>query len=189
MPNAPGGQLADDHDRSALLITGTVGAGKTAVAVMVGHVLSQAAIPNAVIDLDWLRRSWPAPKEDRFNSEVELRNLKPMARNYFRAGAVRLLMAGVVETRAARDRYHDVLGVPLLICRLRVALPVVHARLVRRHADDPVGLPWHVDRSRELNGILEAAAVEDVIVEATQGDVAQVADRVIRAVGWDRSPD
>ncbi len=166
MPSAPSGQLAGDRDRSALLITGTVGAGKTAVAVMVGHVLSQAGIPNAVVDLDWLRRSWPAPRRDRFNSDVELRNLKPVAHNYFSAGAVRLLMAGVVETRAARDRYQDVLGIPLLICRLRVALPVVHARLVRRHAGDQVGLRWHVDRSRELDGILEEAAVEDVTVEA-----------------------
>ena len=81
-------------------------------------------------------------------------NLRPVARNYVKAGAARLVIAGVVETRAARHSYQDALGVPLLICRLRVAVPVVRGRLVRRHADDDVALCWHVDRAGELDGIL-----------------------------------
>ena len=36
-------------------------------AEMVGGVLTEAGVPNAVIDLDWLRRSWPSPSGDRFN--------------------------------------------------------------------------------------------------------------------------
>ena len=47
---------------SAMLINGTVGAGKTSVAEMVGDLLTEAGMPNAVIDLDWLRRSWPSPE-------------------------------------------------------------------------------------------------------------------------------
>jgi adenylylsulfate kinase len=104
--------------RSALLITGTVGAGKTSVAEMVGDLLSEAGVPNAVIDLDWLRRSWPSPAGDRFNLAMELRNLRPVARNYLDAGVVRIVLAGVVETRVDRDRYQDALGDPLSVCRL-----------------------------------------------------------------------
>jgi len=52
---------------SALLINGTVGAGMTSVAERVGDLLTEAGVPNAVIDLDWLRRSWPSPTGDRFN--------------------------------------------------------------------------------------------------------------------------
>ncbi|MDQ3476975.1 MAG: hypothetical protein M3492_11755 [Actinomycetota bacterium] len=69
---------------------GTVGAGKSVVAVVIADLLSDAGIPNAVIDLDWLRRSWPKPVRDRFNSAMELRNLKPVARNYLEAGAARV---------------------------------------------------------------------------------------------------
>jgi hypothetical protein len=35
---------------------------------MVGDLLSEEGIANAVIDLDWIRRSWPSPAGDRFNS-------------------------------------------------------------------------------------------------------------------------
>ena len=97
---------------SALLINGTVGVDKTSVAEMVGDLLTEAGVPNAVIDLDWLRRSWPSPAGDRFNVAMALRNLRSVARNYRDAGAVRIVLGGVIETKVERDRHQDTLGVP-----------------------------------------------------------------------------
>ncbi|MEO3890831.1 hypothetical protein [Nonomuraea sp. B5E05] len=42
----------------ALLITGTVGVGKTSVADAAGDVLSDAGVPNAVIDVDPQSLDW-----------------------------------------------------------------------------------------------------------------------------------
>jgi Ni2+-binding GTPase involved in maturation of urease and hydrogenase len=53
----------NDHP-TAVLITGTVGAGKTSVAAAAGSILAEARIPHAVIDLDALTQSWPAPPDD-----------------------------------------------------------------------------------------------------------------------------
>jgi Ni2+-binding GTPase involved in maturation of urease and hydrogenase len=39
----------------AVLVTGTVGSGKTTVVDAIGDVLRRRRVPNAVIDLDWLR--------------------------------------------------------------------------------------------------------------------------------------
>ena len=77
---------------------------------MVGDLLTETGVPNAVIDLDWLRRSWPSPTGDRFNVAMALRNLRSVARNYQDAGAVRIVLAGVIETRDGRDRHEDALG-------------------------------------------------------------------------------
>ena len=104
---------------SALLINGTVGAAKTSVAEMVGDLLTEAGVPNAVIDLDWLRQSWPSPTGDRFNLAMTLRNLRSVASNYRDAGVVRIVLAGVIETRVDRHRHQDALEVPLSVCRLR----------------------------------------------------------------------
>ncbi|MEU4162616.1 adenylyl-sulfate kinase [Actinoplanes sp. NPDC026670] len=169
---------------SALLVTGTVGSGKTSVADALGDLLADAELPNAVIDVDWLRRSWPAPPGDRFNRGITLRNLRAVARNYVDAGALRLVLAGVIESRAERDAYRIALGVPLAVCRLTVDLPTVRQRLTRRHQDDPDGLRWHLDRSGELDEILRRARVEDVTVEVTSRSVRQVAEAVRDAVGW-----
>lgn len=177
--------IAGSTLRSALLITGTVGAGKTSVAGMVGDLLTGQGIANAVIDLDWLRRFWPGPADDPYNLALGLRNLRPMARNYLDAGAVRIVLAGVIETQTHRDLHQDAVGVPLSVCRLRVDLPVVRDRLARRHEGDGAVLQWHLDRSGELDAILETAGVEDFTVDASDLSISLTAAAVIRAAGWD----
>lgn len=169
---------------AALLITGTVGAGKTSVADAAGDLLAAAGIPHAVIDLDWLRRSWPAPADDPFHLELTLRNLRDVARNHLEAGARRLVLAGVVESRDERRRHQEAVGVDLTVCRLRVPIPVVHRRLARRHEGDEAGLRWHLDRSGALDDILVAAQVEDVVVDAEERSVTSLAAAVMEAVGW-----
>jgi chloramphenicol 3-O-phosphotransferase len=172
------------HRSAALLITGTVGAGKTTVADALGDLLAKAGTPHAVIDVDWLRRAWPAPPGDPFQSRLTLRNLRDVAANFRDAGLARLVLAGVVETRAQRDEYRDALGLDLTVCRLRVAPDVLRQRLTRRHENDPGRLPWHLDRAPELDGILDRAGVEDVIVDATKGTPYDTARAVAAAVGW-----
>jgi adenylylsulfate kinase-like enzyme len=167
----------------ALLITGTVGAGKTTVADAIGDLLTAAQIPNAVLDLDWLSNSWPSPPGDPCNVGLRLRNVRALAGNYLEAGAVRLVAAGVVDSDETRKLCEEALGVELTTCRLRVDLALVRQRLARRHAGDDVRLRWHLNRSGELDALLEQARVEDVVVEAA-GSPAEVAGAVLAAVGW-----
>ena len=167
-----------DH---ALLLTGTVGAGKTSVADAIGDLLTEAGVPNAVIDLDWLRRSWPCPPDDPFNLAMTLRNLRPVARNFLDAGAVRLVLAGVVESHEERRLYREAIGIDLVVCRLLVDLPTVRQRLMKRHGTDAAGLRWHLDRSGELDSILDRARVEDVTVDAATGSITEVAAAVLTA--------
>lgn len=174
-------------EAAALLITGTVGAGKTSVAEAAGELLAERRTPHAVIDLDGLRRFWPAPEDDPFSLGLTLRNLRDVARNFLDAGARRLVLAGVVESRDERKRYEEALGgVGLVVCRLRVRLPVVHERLARRHEGDEPGLRWHLGRSGELDRILDEAGAEDVTVDATERPVRDVAAAVLEAAGWRR---
>ncbi|WP_392750048.1 hypothetical protein [Streptomyces sp. LN590] len=168
----------------ALLITGTVGVGKTSVADAAGDLLAGSGVPNAVIDMDWLCRSRPAPADDRFNFALLVRNLRCMVGNYLDAGATRLVLAGVVEDAEDREQCAKAVGVGLSVCRLRVELPVVRQRLSRRHADEPEALRWHLDRSGELDGILDRARVEDFTVDATHHRVDEAAAAVLEAAGW-----
>lgn len=164
---------------SALLITGTVGAGKTTTAEQVGLQLGEAGTPYAVVDLDEIRRCWPMPPGDPFGVQIELANLTALAANYFRAGAQRLVLAGVVETRAERELIQAAVGVPLTVVRLRLPLVVVRERLTTRHADDPDGRTWHLARAGVLEEILDAAAVADVVIDTHGLDPAEVATLVL----------
>ncbi|MDX2938419.1 hypothetical protein [Streptomyces ipomoeae] len=168
----------------ALLINGTVGVGKTSVAEGVGGLLTDAGVPNAVIDLDWLRQSWPTPPGDRFNFGMMLRNLRSVAGNYLAAGAARLVLAGVIEDLEDRKLCTDAIGIELSMCRLQVDLPVNHQRLMQRHENEPEALRWHLARAGELAEILEQAAVDDFTVDATTRSVGEVAADVIGKAAW-----
>lgn len=161
----------------ALLVTGPVGVGKTTVAEAVGARLVQAGVPHAVIDLDRLRHCWPSPADDPFHLELELRNLSAVARNYVDAGAQRLVLAGVLESRADRARYAEAIGARLTVCRLKADLTVIRKRLTARHQHDS-DLRWHVNRAAELEKIFASARVEDFVVAADE-PVAEVAQDVI----------
>ena len=169
---------------TALLLTGTVGVGKTTTADQVANLLRAAAVPHAVVDLDELSRCWPAPTGDPFHQQLQLTNLRAVAGAYRAAGAERLVLAGVCESRHDRDSLEAAVGVPLQVCRLRGSAAVVAARLEWRHVDDAEGLAWHLNRRGELDAVLDLAAVADVEVVVDGLQPSAVAVQVLAAVGW-----
>jgi len=160
-----------------------VGSGKTATAQAVGDELRRRGEPNAVIDLDQLRRRWPAPDDDPFDSALELANLAAVAGVYRRAGAATLVLAGVVEGPEARRRYAEVVGEPLVVVRLRVDLDLVRRRLAQRHGPGEA-LDWHLARSGELDAILDREDAADLAVDVGDDPVETVARRVLVSAGW-----
>lgn len=166
----------------ALLLIGAVGVGKTTTTDAIAEELEARSIPGSAFDLDWLRRAWPAPSDDRFHSRLERAALRAVSAVHREAGARVLVAAGVIEERDARADYEAAFGCPLTVVRLTAPRGVVRARLHRRHEDDPDGLAWHLDRFDELTVILDAAEVEDVTVPVGP-DPRSTAQAVLRAVG------
>ncbi|MFJ4915270.1 AAA family ATPase [Streptomyces sp. NPDC088726] len=171
-------------DASALLVNGTVGVGKTTVAEAVGDLLADAGISHAVLDLDSLRQSWPAPPGDRFNFGLLLRNVRSVAANYLDAGATRLVLAGVIEQPDERRRLAEAVVAGLTVCRLRADRAVLRGRLARRHDGEPEALRWHLDRCGELDAILDRSTVDDFTVDTTTGSVTGIAASVVEQAGW-----
>jgi len=167
----------------ALLITGTVGAAKTTTATAIGDVLGESGVSHAVVDLDWLRRSWPTPHDDPSNLALELQNLRAVASNFVQAGAERLVLAGVLESEEVRGLYEHAVDLPLVVCRLQVQLDRVDDRLRQRHPPGPE-LDWHLARSGELEQVLRTAAIGDHVVLVAEHSPEEVAREVLAAVGW-----
>ncbi|WP_322411015.1 AAA family ATPase [Microbacterium invictum] len=171
-----------------VLINGSVGTGKTTAAEKLGDELQRSGIPGAVIDVDWLRRSWPAPHGDPFRTALALENTRAIASNFRRAGALVLVIATVIESR---DELHRNIAAAsaenALHIRLTAAPDVVLARLTARHDDDEDALRWHARRHPELARTLDGAGFsDDVRIDTTARAATDIAQDILaRLIGSD----
>ena len=166
-----------------LIVTGPIGVGKTTVATEVGHLLADAGIAHAVVDFDQLAEYRPRAADDRWGTRVGLANLAAVWRNYAAAGAERLIIARVIESRADLEGFTSAVpGAAITVVRLRARTETLQMRVRQRE----IGLArdWHLARARELDTQMEAGRLEDVLIETEGCDPTSVAREILHRVGW-----
>ena len=165
-----------------LVITGPVGVGKSTIAAEAAWLLRQADIPHALVDLDRLEQCWPVPADDPWNERVSHRNLACVWANFRQAGADRLILTRVLETRSLLRRVtRAVPGAQITVVRLQAPLAVLHERIRSREASDP---SWYLEAATSTAQVLEQAGVEDHLVDNENRPATAVAEEVLHQVGW-----
>jgi len=166
-----------------LVVTGPIGAGKTTITRAIGSELADARVPHTLVDMDWLRDSFPAPPDDRFNSRLGHRNLTDLARNSRAAGSGRFVIADVVESRTDLEHYRRAIpGAEVTVVRLAVDAVENRRRIACRAAGDDD--PWEIARAAELVGIMEANEVADLVIDTTGRTPRAIARRILDDLGW-----
>jgi gluconate kinase len=170
-----------------LLVTGPIGVGKTTVTAEAARLLGEAKIPHASVDLARIGECWPAPAGDPWHERLLHRNLACMWAHFAEAGADRLLLCRVLETRSLLDHIRAAVpGADITVVRLRAPLDVLQARIRSREAGrDP---RWYLDTTADLIDKLEHADVADHVVGNHGRPVADVAAEVLRVTGWLQPP-
>ena len=164
-----------------LVITGPVGVGKTSVAAAISELLAEAGTPHAMVDMDCLR--WLYPSVERFNVGVGLQNLAAVWTVYRAAGAGRLVLADVVESRADVAAYEAAVpGAAVQVVRLYATLPTILDRLRGREVG--ASLAWHAGRAAELLGQMERDQGEDLWGEAEHKSAVEIAREVLLRSRW-----
>jgi adenylylsulfate kinase len=164
-----------------LAISGPVGVGKTSVLVELHDILAGERIPHGCVERDALSYSWPP--QGRFNEVIMERNLSCVVATFLEAGATRLLIAGVIEGPADLAVYRRcVPDAEIQVCRLTADLDLRRQRL--RVREKGAGLDWHLERTVELDTILDAAKIEDFSVDNGERPLREVALEVLTRAGW-----
>jgi hypothetical protein len=113
---------------SLLIITGTLGAGKTAILAEASDILAQRQIVHAAIDLDALGLAYF--RSAAFREGVMYDNLRSVCRNYAAAGAQRFLLARAIEDEAQlRLCRHIIPTANTVVCRLTAGIEVMKRRV------------------------------------------------------------
>src|SRR5882757_10630890 len=115
---------------NALLITGSMGSGKTTVLSEASDLLTARNIPHASIDVDALGTAHLPPT---LQNELMYQNLQSVWENYAHAGLTRLLLARAIEDRAELEQCRNALpGAQFVICRLTASLKTMQHRVKTR---------------------------------------------------------
>lgn len=161
-----------------LLITGTVGVGKSSVADEVFEILKAQAKPIALINVDELGYAYPYPQDDPFHTRLRLKNLAAIWPNYYEAGVKALIIPYVIESRNSLERFREAIpSADIFVVRLDAPLPVLEDRIRNR----PMGgdEEWHIKRAAELAATIEKVGVENMAIDTEHKSIAEVAQEVI----------
>jgi adenylylsulfate kinase-like enzyme len=164
-----------------LILTGTMGAGKTTVLAEVSDILKLRQIPHAAIDVDALGLAHLPPATS--SDQVMYNNLRSVCKNYAALGVQRFLLARAMEDRAELELCREVTSATkTIVCRLTATIETMQERVKRR--EQGLLQRKYVARVPELNLILHRAQLEDFIVANENRALTDVALEVLAKAGW-----
>jgi hypothetical protein len=166
---------------SLLIITGTMGAGKTAVLAEASDILAKRQIVHAAIDLDALGLAHiPSPAA---NDGVMYENLRSLCRNYAGVGVRRFLLARAIEDETQLRLCREIIpAANTVVCRLTARIEVMQRRIETRELG--ISRREYVARVAELHAILERAQLEDFAVINEDRSLTEVALEMLVKAGW-----
>jgi len=162
-----------------LVISGSMGAGKTTLMAEASDLLGAAGVVHAAIDLDALSIGHLPPE----SVSVSKLNLALLWKSYAALGVTRLVIAGAIESAS---RLAEVRGaVPhahILICRVRARIATMQERVRQR---EPGMLQREfVERVVLLDEELDSAALHDFEVDNEARGVTAAAREILEIAGW-----
>lgn len=166
---------------SLLIITGSMGAGKTAVLGEASDLLTQQHISHAAIDLDVLGLAHLPSGTS--NDTVMYQNLHSVCQNYAAHGVERLLLARAMEDRAELELCRDIVpAAKMMVCRIVASVTTMEQRVEGRELGQ-LRLEY-VARVAQLNAILDAAQLEDFTVTNENRSPTDSAQEMLLRAGW-----
>jgi len=166
---------------SLLIITGTMGAGKTSVLGEASDILALRGIAHAAIDLDALGLAHLPYAAG--GDGVMYRNLQSVCENYSSLGVKRLLLARAIEDCAELERCRGIVAASsTAVCRLTANIETMEQRIKQRESG--VSRGNYVARVAKLNTILERARLENFTITNENRQLNDVAHELLLKAGW-----
>jgi hypothetical protein len=167
--------------QSLLIITGTMGAGKTAVLSEASDILAKRQIAHAAIDLDALGVAY-LPSAAHADG-VMYDNLRSIRRNYAALRVQRFLIARAIEDAAQLKLCRGGIAARnTVVCRLVAGIEAMKRRVQTR--EKGISRREYIARVAKLNVILDRARLEDFAVINENRSLTDVALEMLVKAGW-----
>jgi hypothetical protein len=164
----------------ALVLTGGLGTGKTALAQEVVAVAAERQLAVAAIDLDWL--GWVTGAALAPDQLIE-RNLRAVANNFTTAGVQHLVLArALLSARAYAGLRDALLDWEVFTVHLVASAATARRRLRRR--DTGVELEGHLAELDRMAARVAAAAPAAPVLTTDSRRPRELALEAMRLAGW-----
>ena len=149
-----------------------------------GRLLEERDVPYAFFDIDGLTYFHPKPSNDRFGERFAFEALAMLVPRLREEQSIeRLILARVLWERESLSLYRQAIpDADLTVVRLTAPLDVIDARILNREAGSAVD--WYLARARELDAHWRENPVEDLLIPTEDRAVRDIAQEIIRAIGW-----
>ena len=175
--------MAEDEHYVAVLLTGTIGAGKSSVAARTSEILHAAGLRHGLVEFDGLAEIYPpADDDDPFNMRLAFHNLRLLLPTFISAGARHLIVSATIESRAQLDEARIALRPYDVTVALITAPPNVVAERIRRREHGAL-LDDFLARTDALATTIAGAGVADLEVH-NDGSVTDAAEELLARLGW-----
>jgi adenylylsulfate kinase-like enzyme len=169
-----------------ILVTGTVGVGKSSVLVEIGEELELAAVPYAILDLDWLAWLRPSNGSGASVQRVLVENLGHVTHTFRGAGVELLVLARAVRRIHEVEAIRDAVGPgSFTVVRLTASPDVIASRLGAR--DNGAQLASHLLEAEGFAADAESAGIGDLVISTDDRTVGALALEVLERAGWRES--
>jgi len=164
-----------------LIITGSMGAGKTSVLGEASDILALRHIAHAAIDLDTLGIAHLPSASG--NDGVMYRNLQSVCENYASLGVRRLMLARAVENHAELELCRSAVSAKsVVVCRLTASVGTMEQRIKGRESG--ISQREYVARVAKLNDILDRARLENFTISNENRSLSEVSYEMLLKAGW-----
>jgi len=170
------------NPKGILLLTGTVGTGKTTSAIEIIEQLADMGLPCAVIDLDWL--GWINVGADFHEYETLIaQNVISVWPNYHALGVKYLVLArGFTQREPVQTLKKAFPDTPMTIVRLIASKETITMRLTQRDSGET--LREHLEELNEMDRIMDELQLEDEIIITDAVSVKNVAQQIVNLIDW-----
>ncbi len=177
----------NDSSIPGVAITGTIGAGKTAVAEAISDLLASKEMKHALIDLDWLGQVYPPPDSlNPYALDLAFENLALTAPKFIAAGARYFVVAATLTSSDELHRLRAALpSVEMDVCRVVAPTEVIEKRIRQRELGSMRN--DFLSRTGSLASQIEAARLGRFVL-VNDGSIGDVAKEALRNLDWAKSP-
>ena len=164
-----------------LIITGTMGAGKTVVLGEASDILARRGIVHAAIDLDALGLGHLPSRAPTDGLMYD--NLRSIGGNYAGLGVERFLVARAIEDTTQLELCRNAVSATnTVVCRITASIEAMQRRVQMR--DPGTSQKEYVARVAKLSVILDRVRLEDFAVTNEDRSVTDVALEMLVRAGW-----